>query len=84
MHDVTTKTANASTSFVSFKTVNGKEACTTANIMVNTIRIGVKRFKTVNGKEACTTIYAFLHYSVCSGCSFKTVNGKEACTTWWC
>ena len=37
-----------------FKTVNGKEACTT--VVSDTQSRSLRRFKTVNGKEACTTI----------------------------
>ena len=38
----------------SFKTVNGKEACTTAGFNISDGSFLVS-FKTVNGKEACTT-----------------------------
>ena len=40
-----------------FKTVNGKEACTTLDsVRVNRSRLSARCFKTVNGKEACTTV----------------------------
>ena len=39
-----------------FKTVNGKEACTT--VVSDTQSRSLRRFKTVNGKEACTTTTA--------------------------
>ena len=39
-----------------FKTVNGKEACTTTGDSVPFVKFDLYSFKTVNGKEACTTV----------------------------
>ena len=65
---------------VSFKTVNGKEACTTRLKLLLLLCNG-SGFKTVNGKEACTTRGRKEVHIDGLRSRFKTVNGKEACTT---
>ena len=56
MHDRTQLSADSSKTVLQcFKTVNGKEACTTRKLFHRLWKNSAKSFKTVNGKEACTT-----------------------------
>ena len=81
MHDHLPAARHRRTDTISFKTVNGKEACTTSRTFGGTRERVSVSFKTVNGKEACTTSRTFGGTRERVSVSFKTVNGKEACTT---
>ena len=55
MHDFSITILRTKESSRSFKTVNGKEACTTWKCVLRDGPQEYASFKTVNGKEACTT-----------------------------
>ena len=59
MHDFSITILRTKESSRSFKTVNGKEACTTWKCVLRDGPQEYASFKTVNGKEACTTHFDF-------------------------